>query len=43
VRLPQPEELPGSVADAVREFREHPAGVFALELFRTRRRLTVAA
>jgi glutathione S-transferase len=43
VRLPQPEELPGTVADAVREFREHPAGVFALELFRTRRRVPVFA
>jgi len=38
-RLPQPDELPEPVAGAVRSFREHPAGRFALELFRTRRRI----
>jgi glutathione S-transferase len=41
VRLPQPEELPEPVARDFSAFREHPAGRFALELFRTRR--TVAA
>ena len=34
VPLPQPEALPDDVATAVRGFREHPAGAFALELFR---------
>jgi glutathione S-transferase len=38
VRLPQPHELPDHVALDVREFREHPAGAYALELFRTKRR-----
>jgi glutathione S-transferase len=38
VRLPQPDELPPHVAGDVRAFREHPAGVYALELFRTERR-----
>jgi glutathione S-transferase len=38
VRLPQPGELPEHVAGLVREFREHPAGAYALELFRTERR-----
>ena len=37
VRLPQPEELPEPVASDVRSFREHPAGAFALRLFRTER------
>jgi glutathione S-transferase len=37
VRLPQPEELPPHIAGMVREFREHPAGAYALELFRTER------
>jgi glutathione S-transferase len=38
VRLPQPGELPDHVGRLVREFREHPAGAYALELFRTERR-----
>jgi glutathione S-transferase len=38
VRLPQPSELPADLAAGVREFREHPAGRFALELFRSERR-----
>jgi glutathione S-transferase len=38
VALPQPDELPPSIARDVREMREHPAGSYALELFRTRRR-----
>jgi glutathione S-transferase len=36
--LPQPDELPEPVASEVRAFREHPAGAFALALFRTERR-----
>jgi glutathione S-transferase len=42
VRLPQPDELPPHIARMVREFREHPAGAYALELFRTERRATAA-
>jgi glutathione S-transferase len=38
VRLPQPGEVPEHVARLVRDFREHPAGAYALELFRTERR-----
>jgi glutathione S-transferase len=38
VRLPQPDELPQHVASMVRDFREHPAGAYAMELFRTERR-----
>jgi glutathione S-transferase len=37
VRLPQPDELPEPVARDIRVFREHPAGAYALELFRTKR------
>jgi glutathione S-transferase len=37
VRLPQPEELPEPIAADLRAFREHPAGAFALRLFRTER------
>ena len=40
VALPQPDVLPEPVASAVREMREHPAGAFALRLFREERRLT---
>ena len=36
--LPQPEELPDPIAADVLGFREHPAGAFALRLFRTQRR-----
>ena len=34
VALPQPDVLPEPVAGDVRAFREHPAGAFALRLFR---------
>jgi len=37
VPLPQPDELPIALAETVREFRAHPAGTFALELYRTQR------
>jgi glutathione S-transferase len=43
VRLPQPGELPQHIARMVRDFREHPAGAYAMELFRTERRGTAAA
>ena len=42
VPLPQPDALPEHIARDVRGFREHPAGAYALELFRTERRATVA-
>jgi glutathione S-transferase len=38
VRLPQPDEMPVHIAREVQAFREHPAGAYALELFRTERR-----
>jgi glutathione S-transferase len=38
VPLPQPEELPVAMAEAVREFRAHPAGAHALAMFRDERR-----
>ena len=38
--LPQPDDLPEPVASEVRAFREHPAGEFALRMFRTERRAT---
>lgn len=37
--LPQEGELSGPVAAVVRSFREHPAGAYALGLFRTHRRV----
>ena len=37
VALPQPVELPPDMAAAVRAFRDHPAGAFALRLFREER------
>jgi glutathione S-transferase len=43
VRLPQPEQLPDGLARDIRAFREHPAGAYALELFRTERCNPVAA
>jgi glutathione S-transferase len=43
VPLPQPEVLPPYLADKIRTFREHPAGVFALRLFREERNLAPAA
>jgi glutathione S-transferase len=42
VALPQPDVLPEPVASAVREMREHPAGAFALRLFREERRVVAA-
>ena len=36
VALPQPEILPAHIADRVRAFRAHPAGEYALKLFRER-------
>jgi glutathione S-transferase len=42
VALPQPDELPPEVAALVRRAREHPAGRYALELFRQRRRAPAA-
>jgi glutathione S-transferase len=38
VPLPQPEELPVAMAAVVREFRAHPAGAYALAMFREERR-----
>jgi glutathione S-transferase len=43
VRLPQPGELPPHIARDVVAMREHPAGAYAMELFRTERRRRVAA
>jgi glutathione S-transferase len=40
--LPQPEVLPEPVARDVARFREHPAGAFALRLFRDHRRTAAA-
>ena len=39
VPLPSPEELPARMAEVVRELRAHPAGAFALDLYRRERRL----
>ena len=38
VPLPQPGELPAAMGAKVRELREHPAGAFALRMFREERR-----
>ncbi len=38
VPLPQPEELPAAMATTVRELRTHPAGAYALKMFREERR-----
>jgi glutathione S-transferase len=38
VPLPQPGELPAAMASTVRELREHPAGAYALKMFREERR-----
>jgi glutathione S-transferase len=43
VALPQPETLPPHLADKLRLFREHPAGAFALRVFREERRTRAAA
>jgi glutathione S-transferase len=40
--LPQPDVLPEPVARDVARFREHPAGAFALRLFRDHRRAAAA-
>jgi len=37
VPLPQPEELPAAMAATVRELRAHPAGAYALRIFREER------
>jgi glutathione S-transferase len=37
VRLPQPNELPDHIAHDIRALREHPAGAYALDLFRRER------
>jgi glutathione S-transferase len=38
VPLPQPDELPEPMATSVRAFRAHPAGEYALQMFREHRR-----
>ncbi|HEU4737678.1 MAG TPA: glutathione S-transferase family protein [Solirubrobacterales bacterium] len=38
IPLPQPDELPPAMGAKVNEFRAHPAGAFALKLFREDRR-----
>ena len=42
VPLPQPDVLPAHIAGVVRGFRAHPAGEYALRLFRDERRARVA-
>jgi glutathione S-transferase len=42
VALPQPEELPPYLAAKVRAFRDHPAGRYALRMFREERRAPAA-
>jgi hypothetical protein len=39
VALPQPESLPPYLADKIEAFRKHPAGEFALRMFKEERRL----
>jgi glutathione S-transferase len=41
VRLPQPDELPDALAETIHAFRRHPAGAYALDLFRTERHARV--
>lgn len=43
VPLPQPDELPGPMASVVRELRAHPAGAYAMAMFRDHRRRSSAA
>ncbi len=43
VPLPQPEDMPQRSADTVREFRSHPAGEYAMRLFRDERHRRVDA
>jgi glutathione S-transferase len=38
VPLPSPDEVPAQMAEVVREMRAHPAGEFALEMYRRERR-----
>jgi glutathione S-transferase len=38
VPLPSPDEVPAGMAEVVRELRAHPAGGFALEMYRRERR-----
>lgn len=38
VRMPQPEEFPGDVARTIEELRAHPAGQYALRLYKEERR-----
>jgi glutathione S-transferase len=38
VPLPSPDELPAPMAEVVRELRAHPAGTFALRMYRQERR-----
>jgi glutathione S-transferase len=38
VPLPQPDELPAAMGSVVRELRAHPAGLYALRMFREERR-----
>jgi glutathione S-transferase len=40
VPLPQPDELPASMAAVVRELRDHPAGAHALRMYREQRHVT---
>jgi glutathione S-transferase len=42
VALPQPELLPPYLADKIGAFRKHPAGEFALRMFREERRLQLS-
>ena len=37
IPLPQPDELPASMAKVVRELRAHPAGAHALRMYREQR------
>ena len=41
--LPQPDELAGPSPPSCMSFREHPAGAYALELFRTHRHARAGA
>src|SRR3954449_2192817 len=35
--LPQPDDLPAAISEVIREYRAHPAGAYALDLFRKER------
>lgn len=43
VQLPQPDDFPDDVAATIRELREHPAGQYALRMYREERRPRSAA